>query len=158
MKIGYARVSMTEATLQEQLQSLHEAGCQDVVVDKVGEHVFDRFAWSRVQEKIKPGDIIVIWRLDRLARSIKHLVECVNSLYEKQTYLVSLEEGIDTQRQEINFKELCNHLAIMEKRLIKERHDNVYAVEQAEHAEQSNKKAEFEWKENFDSFVGFSML
>jgi DNA invertase Pin-like site-specific DNA recombinase len=37
MKIGYARVSMTEDTLQEQLQSLHEAGCQDVVVDKVGE-------------------------------------------------------------------------------------------------------------------------
>lgn len=96
MKVGYARVSTHEQSLDLQLDQLEEAGCGKIYTDEVSGAKFDRPGLSDVLEYLRDGDSLVVWKLDRLGRSLKDLIEQVERLGERGCEFVSLEEGIDT--------------------------------------------------------------
>ena len=81
MRIGYARVSTEEQNLDLQLQALEAAGCTQIFMDEgVSGAERDRPGLSRALRRAKPGDMLVVWKLDRLGRSLPHLVEVIDSL------------------------------------------------------------------------------
>jgi DNA invertase Pin-like site-specific DNA recombinase len=97
--IGYARVSTKEQNLQLQLDALEKAGCtrRDIYAD---DGVSGKFA-SRPQldaclEALQPGDTLNVWKLDRLGRSLQHLITVVNELKDRGVNFRSFTEGIDT--------------------------------------------------------------
>jgi DNA invertase Pin-like site-specific DNA recombinase len=96
MKIGYARVSTSDQNLYLQEDALLQAGCEKIFTDKTSGAKEDRPGLQEAIAYLRNGDTIVIWRLDRLARSIKHLITLVGQLNEKGIHLLSLHEGIDT--------------------------------------------------------------
>ncbi|MBO6759075.1 MAG: recombinase family protein [Roseibium sp.] len=97
MKIGYARVSTDDQSIGLQIQALKRAGCQRVFTDEgISGGTFDRPALKEVFETLTNGDQLVIWKLDRLGRSLSHLIETVGLLEDRQIGLVSISEAIDT--------------------------------------------------------------
>jgi DNA invertase Pin-like site-specific DNA recombinase len=96
MKVGYARVSVSDPDASIQLDILKQAGCKQIFIDKADiiqrEHPGLETTLSYMQE----GDILVDWRLDRLARSLLNLVETVNHLVERGLGFQSLQESIET--------------------------------------------------------------
>ncbi len=96
MKIGYARVSTPEQKMYLQIDELKKFGCKKIFSEVVTEAKADRAELSKMLEQVRPGDVIVIWKLDRLGRSLKHLVELVGELIERNVGLKSLHDPIDT--------------------------------------------------------------
>ncbi|UEA22805.1 recombinase family protein [Mycobacteroides abscessus subsp. abscessus] len=97
MLIGYARVSTVEQNVALQLDALQAAGVEKVFVDEgVSGSVSSRPELDRCMEVLRSGDTLVVWRLDRLARSLKNLLELVESLSTRGIHLRSLTEAIDT--------------------------------------------------------------
>ncbi len=96
MKIGYARVSTLEQNTNMQKVALKKAGCEKVLVDKVSGTVAKRPGLEKAKELLRKGDTLVVWRLDRLGRSLRDLIEWVRYLEEKGVGLKSLHEAIDT--------------------------------------------------------------
>ena len=96
MKIGYARVSTPEQKMDLQIDELKAAGCEKIFSEVVTGAKSDRPELNKMLEQARPGDIIVIWKLDRLGRSLKHLVELVGELIERDIGLKSLHDPIDT--------------------------------------------------------------
>lgn len=97
MLIGYARVSTIEQNVGLQLDALHGAGVEKVFTDEgVSGSVSSRPELDRCMEVLREGDTLVVWRLDRLARSLRHLLELVESLSSRGIHLRSLTESIDT--------------------------------------------------------------
>jgi DNA invertase Pin-like site-specific DNA recombinase len=97
-KIGYARVSTADQSLRLQTMALEAAGCTQIVVDEgVSGRITSRPGLNRVVELLLPGDTLVVWRLDRLGRSLIHLVELVNQFAEDSIDFQSLTENIDTK-------------------------------------------------------------
>jgi DNA invertase Pin-like site-specific DNA recombinase len=96
MDIGYARVSTHEQNLDLQKDALYKAGCDRVYVDKVSGTVAKRPGLDKVKEALRQGDTLVVWRLDRLGRSLKDLIEWVMYLQQREVGLRSLHEAIDT--------------------------------------------------------------
>lgn len=97
MLIGYARVSTTEQHVALQLDALNGAGVEQTFVDEgVSGSVSSRPELDRCLAHLRPGDTLVVWRLDRLARSLKNLLELVESLSNRGIHLRSLTESIDT--------------------------------------------------------------
>ncbi|AMT69276.1 MULTISPECIES: recombinase family protein [Mycobacteroides] len=97
MLIGYARVSTVEQSTGLQLDALHAAGVEQVFVDEgVSGSVSSRPELDRCLSMLRSGDTLVVWRLDRLARSLKNLLELVESLSARGIHLRSLTESIDT--------------------------------------------------------------
>ncbi|WP_295373155.1 recombinase family protein [uncultured Pseudacidovorax sp.] len=97
MKVGYARVSTDEQNLDPQVRALHSAGCDILYTDHgVSGAVFDRPGLSRALRRLKPGDTLVVWKLDRLGRSLKSLVQIVAALGRRRVQFASLSECIDT--------------------------------------------------------------
>ncbi|SIG38023.1 site-specific recombinase PinR [Mycobacteroides abscessus subsp. abscessus] len=97
MLIGYARVSTVEQSTALQLDALHSAEVGRVFVDEgVSGSVSSRPELDRCLEVLREGDTLVVWRLDRLARSLRNLLELVESLSTKGIHLRSLTESIDT--------------------------------------------------------------
>ena len=96
MKIGYARVSTKEQNLDLQLKALREAGCERVYQEKVSGAKADRPELSKLLANLRQGDVLVIWKLDRLGRTLKHLVALVEELMEKGVGLHSLNDPVDT--------------------------------------------------------------
>ena len=84
MKIGYARVSTQDQELALQLDALHESGCEQVYQEKVTGATRDRPQLQKMLEQLRAGDVVVIWKLDRLARSLKDLVDLVNQIVSFQ--------------------------------------------------------------------------
>ncbi len=97
MFVGYARVSTIEQNINLQLDALSEAGCEKIFEDKVSGTKAIRPGLQAALEFIKPGDTLVVWRLDRLGRSLKHLIETVSQLEERGIDLRSLHEALDTK-------------------------------------------------------------
>lgn len=96
MKIGYARVSTREQNLDMQVIALENAGCEKIYEEKVNGVKVDRPILNNVINQLRPNDVLVIWKLDRLGRSLKNLIELVQQLLEKNIGLCSLNDPIDT--------------------------------------------------------------
>ena len=96
MRIGYARVSTIEQNLDLQEDALKAAGCKKVYTDKTGGTRAERPGLERALADLRPGDKLVVWKLDRLGRSLKHLIETVTGLSDRGVGFQSLQEAIDT--------------------------------------------------------------
>lgn len=96
MKIGYARVSTQEQTLDLQIDALKKHGCEAIYTDKISGTKTEKPNFEELMKFIRAGDTLVIWKLDRLGRSTKHLIELVAELEKRQVNLVSLNDPIDT--------------------------------------------------------------
>jgi DNA invertase Pin-like site-specific DNA recombinase len=97
LKLGYARVSTKEQTLDLQVDALKKAGCSKIYTEKVsGGATADRPELAKVLDNVRSGDVLVIWKLDRLGRSLKNLIEIVNELLQRKVGLKSLNDPIDT--------------------------------------------------------------
>src|SRR5687768_6076957 len=96
MNIGYARISTGEQILDLQLDALAKAGCGKVFTETAGGALVERAALQEALAYARAGDTLVVWRLDRLGRSLKHLIETVADLRERGIGFKSLTEQIDT--------------------------------------------------------------
>lgn len=94
--LGYARVSTLEQDEALQADALRAAGCGRVFVDKASGKLEHRPALDRLLEQLRPGDTLVVWRLDRLGRSLRHLIDLVQDLHTCGVAFRSLTESIDT--------------------------------------------------------------
>lgn len=96
MLIGYARVSTLDQNDSLQLDALKTAGCEKVFTDKISGTVAERPGLTKVKDHLRKGDTLVIWRLDRLGRSLKDLLDWGAYLEKNGIALKSLQENIDT--------------------------------------------------------------
>ena len=122
MFIGYSRVSTTDQNLDLQTDSLKKAGCEKIFEDKISGSKSIRPGLDKLYENIRQGDTVIVWRLDRLGRSLKDLIELVNKLQSKGVSFKSITENIDTSSAsgKLIFHIFCS-LAEFERSLIKER-------------------------------------
>jgi len=123
MKIGYARVSTDEQNLNLQLDALHAVGCEEIFQDAgISGARTKRPGLDRAMRTLSEGDTLVVWRLDRLGRSMQHLVSIIHEFGEKCIGFQSLSESIDTTTAsgELYFH-LMSALAQFERRLTAER-------------------------------------
>jgi DNA invertase Pin-like site-specific DNA recombinase len=124
MLIGYARVSTNEQNLDLQRDALLKAGVsqQDISTDKVTGVKADRPGLTLAISHLRAGDTLVVWRLDRLGRSLKHLIETVTTLKEQGISFKSLTEHIDTSTATGTLVfQIFGALAEFERNLMKER-------------------------------------
>jgi DNA invertase Pin-like site-specific DNA recombinase len=96
MLIGYARVSTTDQTLDLQLDALKKAGCTKTFTDTVSGGAAECPGLADAFSHLRDGDTLVVWRLDRLGRSLTHLIETVTKLHSQGIGFKSLTEQIDT--------------------------------------------------------------
>ncbi|EDF5515920.1 recombinase family protein [Salmonella enterica] len=96
MLVGYARVSTDDQNLNLQRDALQLAGCEKIFEDQISGAKAERPGLHAVLQFVRPGDTLVIWRLDRLSRSLKDLIEMVKVLESNSIGLKSLQESIDT--------------------------------------------------------------
>src|SRR3954462_8841805 len=92
MKIGYARVSRFEQNLDLQLRALEKAGCKKIFREKVSSAKRERPQFERMLDQLRAGDTIVVWKLDRLARSTRHLLDTMEAIREAGAKFQSLSE------------------------------------------------------------------
>lgn len=122
MLIGYARVSTDDQNLNLQHDALKNAGCERIFDDQVTGSKIQRPGLEAALEFVREGDVLIVWRLDRLSRSLKDLIEMVTLLDSKKIGLKSLNESIDTSSTS---GKLIFHifaaLAEFERNLIRER-------------------------------------
>ncbi len=96
MIIGYARVSTQDQNSELQVDALEKAGCDQVFQEKFSGTLKERPELSQCLRTLRRGDVLVVWKLDRLARSLKDLVEIVQDLHGREIGFKSLTESIDT--------------------------------------------------------------
>lgn len=96
MKFGYARVSTQDQNLNLQIDDLLKAGCQEIAQEKISGAGKQRPALLALLEKLRAGDTLVVWKLDRLSRSLRDLIDLVTLLQKKEVGFVSLHDSIDT--------------------------------------------------------------
>lgn len=96
MKIGYARVSTNKQSFDLQIDALQKSGCEKSYKEIASGAKSKRPVLDEIIEQLRPGDILVIWKLDRLGRSLRHLVELVGELMSKDVGLQSINDPIDT--------------------------------------------------------------
>ena len=122
MRVGYARVSTHEQNLDLQLDELNKAGCEHIFTDKINGAVSERPGLDEVENYLREGDVLVVWRLDRLGRSLKHLISYVSSLESKGIGFHSISESINTETPSGTFMfHVFGALSEFERNLIKER-------------------------------------
>jgi DNA invertase Pin-like site-specific DNA recombinase len=108
--LGYARVSTSDQHLQLQVDALTAAGCYRVFTETAGGARTDRPVLDQVLDQLRPGDTLVVWKLDRLGRSLRHLVETVTGLAEHGVGFRSLQEAIDTTTPAASSSSTCSPL------------------------------------------------
>jgi DNA invertase Pin-like site-specific DNA recombinase len=96
MLIGYARVSTQDQNLALQIDALKKAGCRKFFEDKVSGSRAERPGLNKALELLREGDTLVVWKLDRLGRSVKNLVDLVVVLHKQGVQFRSLTDSIDT--------------------------------------------------------------
>ena len=96
MLIGYARVSTYDQNLDLQKDALNQAGCEKIFTDQVSGSKSARPGLDQMMHTLRAGDTVVVWRLDRLGRSLKHLIELVNHFEQNNIGLIGLHDSIDT--------------------------------------------------------------
>lgn len=122
MRIGYARVSSVDQNLDLQLDALEAEGCDRIFDDRLSGAVAQRPGLVEALSHLRAGDTLVVWRLDRLGRSLRHLIEVVGDLEERGIGLKSLHEAIDTSSSTGRLVfQMFGALAEFERNLIRER-------------------------------------
>jgi DNA invertase Pin-like site-specific DNA recombinase len=96
MLIGYARVSTPEQNLNLQRDAFQKAGCERIFTDVASGAQAERHGLSEALAFARPADVIVVWKLDRLGRSLRHLIEAIHLLESRQIGFRSLQENLDT--------------------------------------------------------------
>ena len=120
MKIGYARVSTKEQNLDLQVSALKKEGCTVIHKEIASGAKSDRPVLNKIIEDLRPEDTLVIWKLDRLGRSLRHLVTLVNDLLSKKISIISINDPIDTSSAQGKFAfNIFASLAEFERDLIK---------------------------------------
>lgn len=122
MKIGYARISTPDQSLNIQRDALTAAGCERIFEDVASGAKDARRGLDEVIAYAREGDTLIVWKLDRLGRSLKHLIETVNQLHAKGIGFASVQENIDTTTSggKLIFH-VFGALAEFERELIRER-------------------------------------
>lgn len=95
-KIGYARVSTADQNLDLQRDALTAAGCTRVFADTASGKLTERPELTAVLDYLRPGDTLVVWKLDRLGRSIRHLIDTITALADRGVGFASISEAMDT--------------------------------------------------------------
>ena len=122
MKIGYARVSTKDQNLESQLDHLTKAECELIFQEKVSGTKKERPELEKMFTQLRKGDVVYIYKLDRLGRSMKHLLEMVAELEKREVGLVSLSDSINTTTPQGRLVlNLFASLAEFERDLIRER-------------------------------------
>jgi DNA invertase Pin-like site-specific DNA recombinase len=96
MLIGYARVSTQDQTINLQKDALEKIGCSKIFTDVISGAKEERKGLREAIEYVREGDTLVVWRLDRLGRSLKHLIETITKLNNRKIGFKSITENIDT--------------------------------------------------------------
>lgn len=96
MTYGYARVSTQDQNLDLQMDALEKAGAETIFSEKISGAKKDRPELAKLLEAVTAGDKVIIWKLDRLGRSTRHLIEVAEDLKERGVELVSIRDNIDT--------------------------------------------------------------
>ena len=122
MKIGYARVSTDEQNLDGQIKALNKEGCEKIFSEKVSGVKSDREELNKAIFHLREGDTLVVYKLDRLGRSLKQLIALVEEFKEKGVNLKSIDDSIDTNSATGTFFfHVISAFAQLEHSLIKER-------------------------------------
>jgi len=122
MLIGYGRVSTSDQNLDLQIDALNKEGCDEIFTDVASGAKTEREGLTKSLNYIRKGDILVVWKLDRLGRSIQHLIQTVQDLETNGIGFRSLQENIDTQTSSgILIFHVFGALAEFERNLIRER-------------------------------------
>ena len=95
MKIGYVIVTMKDQNVNLQIDALKNVGCEKIYEETVGDVKVERRVLSDLITVLQEGDILVVWKLDRLGSSLKNLIAIVNQLLGKKTNISSLHDHID---------------------------------------------------------------
>ncbi len=122
MLIGYARVSTQDQTLNLQKDELENIGCSKIFTDIISGVATERQGLDEALAYVREGDTLVVWRLDRLGRSLKHLIETITNLNNRKMGFKSIQENIDTTTSggKLIFH-IFGALAEFERDIIKER-------------------------------------
>lgn len=122
MHLGYARVSTSDQSLVLQLDALAKAGCDTILDDTTSGNRAERPGLAKAMKLLRDGDTLVIWKLDRLGRSVRSLLDLVGQLHKKGVHLKSLANDIDTGTSSGRFFfHVMASLADMERELMGER-------------------------------------
>jgi DNA invertase Pin-like site-specific DNA recombinase len=122
MRIGYARISTADREPELQTRALQAAGCERFFSDTASGADSDRTGLVEALAFVRSGDTLVVWKLDRMGRSLKHLIETVNALHGRGVGFISLQESIDTTTSGGNvIFHVFGALAEFERELMRER-------------------------------------
>jgi DNA invertase Pin-like site-specific DNA recombinase len=122
MKIGYARVSTHDQKLELQKDELEKAGCERIFEEKISGKTKERPALKDMIEILRQGDSVVVWKLDRLGRSLRDLIDLVAEIQSKGADFISIKDSINTQTATGRFTfNIFASLAEFEREIIRER-------------------------------------
>ena len=122
MKIGYARISTKDQNLELQIDALKKAGCELIFTEIASGTKVDRVELGKLLSQVRVGDVVVVYKLDRLGRSLKHLLEVIAQLGKMDVAIQSICDAIDTTTAQGRlFFNIAGSFAEFERDLIRER-------------------------------------
>lgn len=122
MKIGYARVSTQDQNLDMQIDALKNVGCEMIFEEKISGKSKERPELKKLFEKLRKGDTVAVWKLDRLGRSLKDLIDLITKMQQLGVSFLSIQDGINTTTATGRFTfNIFASLAEFEREIISER-------------------------------------